>query len=101
MTTWFISRHPGALQWMLAHGPAFDHHVSHLDTARIQPGDTVIGSLPVNLAAEVCARGAQYWHLSLRVPAQARGQELSADELQALGARLERFTVHALSTNSH
>lgn len=93
MTTFFISRHPGALQWMQVHGPAFDRHIAHLDSNDIHAGDTVIGSLPVNLAAEVCARGAQYWHLSLRVPAQARGQELSMDELHNLGATLERFDV--------
>ncbi len=27
MTTYFVSRHPGALQWMQAHGPAFDRHL--------------------------------------------------------------------------
>ena len=73
MTTWFVSRHPGALQWMQQCGPAFDCHVPHLDTAQVQRGDTVIGTLPVNLAAQVCARGAAYWHLALEMPAQQRG----------------------------
>ena len=41
MTTWFVSRHPGALQWMQQCGPAFDCHVPHLDTAQVQRGDTV------------------------------------------------------------
>ncbi|MBS7350896.1 MAG: hypothetical protein KIG95_12230, partial [Comamonas sp.] len=31
MTTWFISRHPGTLQWMQQCGPQFDRHVPHLD----------------------------------------------------------------------
>lgn len=93
MTTWFVSRHPGALQWMEQHGPAFDQHVPHLDPAQVLPGDTVIGTLPVNLAAQVCARGAAYWHLALEVPAEARGRELSAQELQALGATLQRFHI--------
>ena len=42
MTTYFVSRHPGALQWMQAHGPAFDRHLLHLeeaDLARLAPGD--------------------------------------------------------------
>lgn len=101
MTTWFVSRHPGALQWMRKHGPAFDHHVPHLDPACIQAGDTVIGSLPVNLAAEVCARGASYWNLSLRLPESARGRELSAQELLALGATLECFDVQPLLKKNH
>ncbi|MDO4723850.1 MAG: CRISPR-associated protein Csx16 [Comamonadaceae bacterium] len=96
MTTWFISRHPGAIQWMQTHGPAYDHHVAHLDVTTIQAGDTVIGTLPINIAAQVCERGAQYWNLSLQMPPHARGQELSAEELQALGTMLERFEVRKL-----
>ena len=96
MTTWFVSRHPGALQWMQQCGPAFDCHVPHLDPAGVQRGDTVIGTLPVHLAAQVCARGAAYLHLVLEMPAQQRGQELSASELQALGATLQPFHVQPL-----
>lgn len=94
MTTWFVSRHPGALQWMQRHGPAFDRHVPHLDVALIAPGDTVIGTLPVQLAAQVCARGAAYWHLVFAMPREARGGELSAEELRELGATLQRFEIH-------
>lgn len=93
MATYFVSRHPGALHWMQQHGPAFDRHVPHLDPAQVQPGDTVIGTLPVNLAAQVCARGAAYWHLVLEMPAQKRGQELSVQELKVLGAALQQFHI--------
>jgi CRISPR-associated protein Csx16 len=93
VTTWFVSRHTGALQWMLRHGPAFDCHVPHLDPADVQHGDTVIGTLPVHLAAQVCARGAEYWHLVLQLPQGARGRELGMHELTALDARLQRFVI--------
>jgi len=93
MTIWFISRHPGALEWMHKHGVAYDRHVPHVDPADIQPGDTVIGSLPVNLAAEVCARGAKYRHLSLELNAADRGRELSVDELDCYKARIENFSI--------
>ncbi len=79
-------------------GPAFDCHVPHLDPAQVRHGDTVIGTLPVHLAAQVCARGAIYLHLALAMPAQQRGQELSAQELQALGATLQSFHVQPLKT---
>ncbi|MDO5623722.1 MAG: CRISPR-associated protein Csx16 [Pseudomonadota bacterium] len=98
MTTWFVSRHDGALQWMRQHGPSFDRHVPHLDPAHVQPGDTVIGTLPVNLAAQVCARGAAYWHLALTLPAESRGRELGAQELQTLGATLQAFHVQPSAT---
>lgn len=94
MTTWFVSRHPGALQWMRQHGHAFDRHVSHLDATQVVPGDTVLGTLPVQLAAQVCARGTAYWHLTFPMPQEARGGELGAGELSKLGAALQRFVVY-------
>lgn len=93
MTIWFVSRHPGALHWMQARGPAFDRHVAHLDIAEVRTGDTVIGTLPVNLAAEVCARGARYFNLSLQMAASDRGRELSADELERCQAELQEFFI--------
>lgn len=96
MTIWFVSRHPGALTWARQNGIAFDCHVAHLDPEKIGAGDTVIGSLPVNLAAEVCARGAKYWNLSLRLAEQDRGQELSAEELQAYNTTMEHYEIRKL-----
>jgi CRISPR-associated protein Csx16 len=93
MSTFFISRHPGAQQWAARQRLAVDHWVTHLNPAEVSADDTVIGTLPVNLAAEICARGARYVHLCLRLPAQARGQELSADELERLGAHLQGFDI--------
>ncbi len=48
---------------------------SATDINDIQSGDTVIGSLPVNLAAEICQRGAAYIHMTLNVPEHWRGKE--------------------------
>ncbi|MDY6956204.1 MAG: CRISPR-associated protein Csx16 [Pseudomonadota bacterium] len=93
MTTFFVSRHPGADAWAAQQGLAVDRPVAHLDPAEVQPGDTVIGTLPVNLAAIVCARGARYLHLSLDLPADWRGRELSAADMRACGARLEEYRV--------
>jgi CRISPR-associated protein Csx16 len=91
--TYLVSRHPGAREWAGRQGLAVDEFLVHLDAGRIGPGDTVIGSLPINLAAEVCVRGARYLHLSLRLPQEMRGRELTADDLQGLGVRLEPYKV--------
>jgi CRISPR-associated protein Csx16 len=93
MTTWFITRHRGAVEWAARHGIAVDQWVAHLDPADVQAGDVVVGTLPVNLAAEVCAHGARYLNLSLDLPAEARGRELTAEDLERYGATLEEFIV--------
>ena len=96
MTSYFVSRHPGAIEWAARQHMPVDQRLGHLDPAIIKVGDTVIGSLPVNLAAQVCAAGAAYWHLSLELPVELRGVELSAEDMRRLGARVERFDVTAM-----
>ncbi len=96
MTIWFVSRHPGALEWAKRYGIVWNHHVEHLDPQRVARGDTVIGSLPVNLAAEVCARGAQYLNLSLRLERHERGRELSAEDLERCEATIEHYEVRKI-----
>lgn len=97
MTTWLVTRHPGSLAWAQARGVAFDRHVKHLDPEEVNAGDTVIGSLPVNLAAEACACGAEYWNLSLRLERDDRGRELSAEDLERCGATLEHYEVRRIA----
>ncbi len=92
-TTWFVSRHPGALEWARRQGIQVDRQLSHLEVDRVQPGDTVIGTLPVHMVWAVNRRGGSYLHLSLDVPERLRGRELSADDLETCGARLEAFRV--------
>lgn len=91
--TYLVTRHPGARDWADEEGIAVDALVDHLDVTDIQPGDRVIGSLPVNLAARVCERGGRYLHLSLELPPGLRGRELSADDMRRLGVRVEEFHV--------
>lgn len=93
--TWFVSRHAGAIAWARMQALPIDRWVEHLDIAEIAAGDTVIGSLPVNLAASVCTRGARYVHLVLRVPAQWRGRELSSLQMAGISAELKGFHVEA------
>lgn len=93
MKTWFVSRHPGAVQWLAAQDLMVDQLVAHLDPEQIAAGDRVIGTLPIHLAAEVCSRRAEYWHLTMDVPSALRGQELSYEQMQELNVHLQRFLV--------
>jgi CRISPR-associated protein Csx16 len=96
MTTHLITRHPGALEWALRQGLGQVAHCAHLDPADIAPGDVVIGTLPVHLAAEVCACGGRYFNLSLDLPESKRGRELTADELEVFGVRLGEYVIQKL-----
>lgn len=94
MTTYFVTRHTGALQWADAHGVAFDVHLEHLlDLEKLQAGDVVIGTLPINIVYQLNVRGIRYIHLSLQIPPQLRGVELNVEQLKQCQATLEEFTV--------
>ena len=90
MTTYFVTRHKGAIDWARQQGLEAQH-VTHFDLATITKGDTVLGTLPVNIAAQICAIGARYFHLTLNIPEHLRGQELSAQDMADFGARLVRY----------
>jgi CRISPR-associated protein Csx16 len=91
--SYLVTRHAGARDWAEEQDLPVDRIVEHLDVEIIEPGDTVIGSLPVNLAARVCERGGRYLHLSLEVPPELRGKELTAEAMRRLGARVEEYRV--------
>lgn len=92
---YFISRHAGAHEWARRQG--FEVKVvSHFDTKVVEPGDLVIGTLPVNLAADVCNRGGRYFHLVLELAPEDRGKELSADRMEELKAAVQEFIIQTV-----
>ena len=100
MTRWFITRHPGACAWMTALSISIDQVVAHLDPTDVARGDLVYGSLPINLAVQICERGARYFHLSLVIPFELRGKELSAEQLTTMGARFEEFDIRHVAAQA-
>lgn len=72
--------------------------MAHLDIALVQKGDVVLGTLPINLVAEVNERGGQYFHLTLELPANLRGQELTSELMRQYGARLEGYNAQRVTT---
>lgn len=94
MTTYFITRHTGALQWAAAHQVAFDVHLEHLlDLEELNAGDVVIGTLPINIISQINNMGVRYIHLSLQIPPHLRGVELDISQLNECQATLEEFVV--------
>ena len=93
MAVYIVSRHTGSLEWLARKGVQ-GISVSHLGMETLDgltSGDLVIGTLPIPLVAAVCATGALYIHLRLDIPSGLRGKELTADEIDALGAQLQAF----------
>ena len=92
----FVTRHRGAVTWAAEGGvKALKVEMEHFDAADLKPGDIVMGTLPVHVAAQVNAGGGHYWHLTMDVPIEFRGKELSAAKMREFGARLEEFRVQA------
>ena len=93
MTTYFISRHAGAVEWANQEGFLVDKQLNHFDPELIKAGDSVLGTLPINLVAELNQRGAHYFHLLLNLPAEARGKELTADDMRSYNAHLVEYSA--------
>ena len=97
MTTWFISRHQGAIDWIKTQKQwHIDRYATHLDPEDIQTGDTILGTLPIHLAAQICARGAAFYFLQIAQPEDKRGSEYNAAELERMGCSLQRFHIEAI-----
>lgn len=91
--TYFVSRHEGAVLWAKEKQLNIDFFLDHLNPDIIQEGDTVIGSLPMALAAEICRKKAHFFALSIKTTKEQRGKELSASELNKCECMIEEFKV--------
>jgi len=90
--TYLVSRHQADIDWIKKQVEV-DKVISHLDIASIEPNDTVIGTLPIHVAAQVCAQKAHYIHLSIDVPPEWRGKELNTADFEQCSPRLEEYYI--------
>jgi len=104
--TYFITRHQGAIAWAQQQQLTIDRVVSHLlmpyeeetennqvSLNTLQKGDTIIGTLPIQIAAQVCLQGANYYHLMLDIPVHLRGKNLSASQMNECNARIKPYNI--------
>lgn len=84
-----VSRHSGAVEWLRRQGIVGDV-LSHVtDVAQIA-GQRVVGALPLHLAVHAAAVG------SIDMPAlrpEQRGQDLTAEQMEAAGASIQWYVV--------
>lgn len=96
--TLLISRHTGALEWLSQQGYKNSEIIEHLDRATIDsltPEDTVVGNLPIHLAAEISQRRSKFLYLQIDLPQALRGKELTAEELDQCNVRLAPYIVYS------
>ena len=92
MNIWFVGRHTGALEWVKNQDIAVTKTVTHLSQEDWPgAGDIVIGTLPVQLVAELNILGVRFMHLQLTLTEADRGRELTADDMNRLGAKLVEY----------
>jgi len=95
--TLFVNRNTGAQDWAQKNGFATAEVVESFDPSMIESGDTVVGTLPLPLAAAVHAKGADFIALTMKpVPAALRGTPLSAEQMDELGAAVQSMTVEVV-----
>lgn len=98
--TWIVSRHPGAYKFLAEKGFT-GKKCAHLKPQDVKPGDIVVGTLPLYLAAALCARGIEYWHLTIPLDRADRGRGLTVERMKSLDARVERFDVRKLLDDAY
>lgn len=99
MTTIFVSRHAGTVAWAKKHGIEADLWVDHLNTAIVHSGDTVIGTISMAAAAEICRKGAVFFAFDIPLKPEQRGRELSLIEINQMPCRLQQYQVITVANN--
>ena len=97
---WIVTRHTGAYQWVKEETElgqnTFENFtkVKTFDPTVIQDGDTVVGILPMHLACSVCSAGGRYFAITMDVPKNKRGSDLTVGQMKKFGAKLIEYRVH-------
>jgi len=83
-----VTRHKGAIQWLKQRGFKGDI-LSHLDPAKIQDGEVIVGVLPITLVKRLLDKQCTVYVLQLpNVPRKLRGQELTPEMMDRFGAKI-------------
>lgn len=100
MTTYFVSRHQASIDWMKQQSIQVDQWLTHLDDeTKLKSGDRVIGTLPIQIVERLCKNSVEYIHLSINIPAEWRGLELSPKQLAECSPKLTAYRVQQYSIN--
>jgi len=91
VTTWVVTRHAGALDWLKDLGIKADYTVSDLEISKPQKGDIIVGILPIQHIATLNQRGVRYFHIAQELLPDDRAQELTAEQMRERSAELVEY----------
>lgn len=97
----FVTRHKGAIEWARRHGvlgtkTVFAKTVPNLTEdilSEINEKYTIVGDLPVHIAARVCAKGARFFYLDIGDKDKSSIKELTANEMEMCGTRIIEYRI--------
>lgn len=84
-----ITRHQGLVDFLLEQGHEFGLVISHVTAPAVLDGKDVIGVLPVHLAA----RCETFSELTLEIPAELRGVDLSRDQVAEFQRGIRTYKI--------
>lgn len=93
MTVWFVSRHPGAVEWLKGSGIKVDRIADHISPDEVVAGDIVYGVLPLHIISDICEKGARFFALDFNMNLAQRGRDLTKSELDSLKCKLQEYKV--------
>jgi CRISPR-associated protein Csx16 len=90
---YIVSRHEGAVEWLKSNFKGFEKGElkSHIKPEEIK-GNIIVGTLPIHLAE----LAKEYFHIILNLPAEARGKELTKEDMNEYGAKLQKYKIKAI-----
>lgn len=87
--TIIVTRHAGTIEWLKSHGIEGEV-ISHVSDPVQIVGKRVYGTLPLHLAAQA----AEVVTIDMpRLPADRRGQDLTPEEMDRFGARMNVYEI--------
>lgn len=93
MNPLIITRHQGLVDWLKKHYNITGTIIPHVTNPNLLTGRIVIGILPLHLAA----KAQEIWTIDMpNLPAEKRGQEVTAEEMEQFGATLSKYKVTKL-----
>ncbi len=93
MKTILVSRHQGTIEWAKNSNLHIDEYKEHLYIEDVECGDTVIGNIPMAMAADLCAMGIKYCSITIPFNLSERGTELSCKTVTERQCKIEEFYV--------